>query len=55
MVPIGERPAPADRIPSLSRSVRHKKTGERFDIVKKRFSWARATMEITILSATQTL
>ena len=31
------------------------KTGEQFDIVKKRFSWARATMELTILSATQTL
>lgn len=31
------------------------KSGEQFDIVKKRFSWARAAMEITILSATQTL
>lgn len=31
------------------------KSGEQFDIVKKRFSWVRATMEITILSATQTL
>lgn len=32
-----------------------KKSGEQFDILKKRFSWARAAMEITILSATQTL
>lgn len=31
------------------------KSGEQFDIVKKRFSWARAAMEIAILSATQTL
>ena len=31
------------------------KSGEQFDIVKKRFSWVRAAMEITILSATQTL
>lgn len=31
------------------------KTGERFDIVKKRFPWARAAMETTILSVTQTL
>jgi len=31
------------------------KSGEQFDILKKRFSWARAVMEITILSATQTL
>lgn len=31
------------------------KSGGQFDIVKKRFSWARAAMEITILSATQTL
>ncbi len=31
------------------------KSGGQFDIVKKRFSWVRAAMEITILSATQTL
>lgn len=31
------------------------KSGEQFDIVKKRFSWVRAAMEITILSVTQTL
>ncbi len=31
------------------------KSGEPFDIVKRRFSWARAAMEITILSVTQTL
>ena len=31
------------------------KSGEQFAIVKKRFSWARAAMEITILSVTQTL
>lgn len=31
------------------------KSGEHFDVIKQRFSWARAAMEITILSATQTL
>lgn len=31
------------------------KSGEQFDIINKRFSWARAAMETTILSATQTL
>ena len=31
------------------------KSGERFEVVKKRFPWARAAMEITIISATQTL
>lgn len=31
------------------------KSGEQFDIVKKIFPWARAAMEITISSATQTL
>lgn len=31
------------------------KSGEPFDIVKKRFPWARAAMEITILSVAQTL
>lgn len=31
------------------------KTGERFALVKKRFPWARAAMEITIRSVTQTL
>lgn len=32
-----------------------RKSGEQFAIVKKRFPWARAAVEITIISATQTL
>ncbi|MDD2601027.1 MAG: pyridoxamine 5'-phosphate oxidase family protein [Kiritimatiellae bacterium] len=31
------------------------KTGERFSLMKARFPWARATLEITILSVAQTL